>query len=159
MELGPGTPNLAARPALLALTPEIVCPGHRDRDMAMACLSGLWLLHDFLDESHAISQDLATAEGSYWHAIMHRREPDAWNSKYWWRRVGKHPVLSRLVAEAPALGYDYRNPEDFVDFCERVRGIETAEEDILKQVQYIEWALLFDKCYLEANKPMNTLDL
>lgn len=27
---------------------------------------------------------------------MHRREPDAWNSKYWWRRVGQHPAFPKI---------------------------------------------------------------
>ena len=77
-ELGPGSPNLAVKAALQAL------------DLSPACRAGLWLLHDFLDQSHTISQDLETKEGSFWHAIMHRREPDASNSKYWWRIVGAH---------------------------------------------------------------------
>ena len=44
--------------------------------MAACCLCGLWLLHDFLDESHSLSQEITTDTGSYWHGIMHRREPD-----------------------------------------------------------------------------------
>ena len=88
-----------------------------DRAMADACRAGMWLLFDFLDESHTISQELHTAEGSYWHAIMHRREQDASNSKYWFRKVGNHPVLRRLVEQVPALGYNYANPFEFVDFC------------------------------------------
>ena len=38
---------------------------------------------------------------------MHRREPDAWNSEYWWRKVGPHPVLDRLCEEAQAVGYEF----------------------------------------------------
>src|SRR5262249_9909336 len=41
-ELGPGSPNLAAKPALLAVS------------APRPCFAGLWLLHDFLDESHTI---------------------------------------------------------------------------------------------------------
>lgn len=129
-ELGPGSPNERVRATLAALTPEAVVPGHRDRDMAMACLSGLWLLHDFLDESHTISQDLHTTTGSYWHAIMHRREPDPSNSKYWFRKVGSYPVLAKLAEQAPALGYLYTNPFDFVDMCEKVRGLGNAQEEL-----------------------------
>src|SRR5437868_4066766 len=98
MPLGPRTPVTAMRPQLAAL------------DLPPACAAGLWLYFDFLDESHAISQELDTPEGSYWHAIMHRREPDAWNSKYWWRKVGPHPVLARLREEAPAVGYEFTTP-------------------------------------------------
>src|SRR5688500_4990238 len=81
-DLGPGSPNLGMQAQLHQVQRELPTG-----DFASACMAGLWLYHDFLDESHAISQDLHTVEGSYWHAIMHRREPDAWNSKYWFRRV------------------------------------------------------------------------
>jgi hypothetical protein len=150
--LGPGRPNTAVRARLEALSgdsafaPEQV----RDRDMAAACRAGLYLYHDFLDESHALSQDLHTAEGSYWHALMHRREPDASNSKYWFRRVGAHPVLGLLVEECPALGYRYTDPFAFVDFAERVRGTGTAEEELARRVQLLEWQLLFDWCFRAA---------
>jgi len=35
---------------------------------------------------------------------MHRREPDEDNSRYWWRRVGKHPLAGELGGEALRLG-------------------------------------------------------
>src|SRR4051812_48137815 len=146
-ELGPGTPNVAVREKLRAF--EFSHPV-RDPLAARACLAGLWLYHDFLDESHAISQELDTKEGSFWHAIMHRREPDAGNSKYWWRAVGSHPVLDRLVADAPGVGYAYTTPQSFVDFCERVRGTGSADEELAKRVQALEWRLLFDWCYGRA---------
>jgi hypothetical protein len=75
--LGPGRPNRAARPLLAALDDRMFEPHVvRDRDFAAACRAALWLHHNFLDESHTISQGIETAEGSYWHALMHRREPD-----------------------------------------------------------------------------------
>jgi hypothetical protein len=49
------------------------------------CMSGLWLLAGDLDRSHTISQGIGSAEGSFWHGIMHRREGDFSNSKYWFR--------------------------------------------------------------------------
>lgn len=147
-ELGPGKPVAAARDALVRFDPLRGLGGVVvDPDAAKACYAGLWLLFDFLDESHTISQDLHTSEGSFWHAIMHRREPDAFNSKYWWRRVGPHPVLACLRADAPAAGYDFRTPESFVDFCERVRGTGSADEQIARRVQLLEWQRLFDHCH------------
>jgi hypothetical protein len=138
-ELGPGSPNLAGKAALQSL------------DLSPACRAGLWLLHDFLDESHRISQDdESEPDRNFWHAIMHRREPDASNSKYWWRRVGNHPVLAQLRERAPALGYKYTSPEAFVDFCETVRGTGTADEELARRVQLLEWQLLFDWCYRQA---------
>src|SRR5438874_1903751 len=103
-ELGPGTPNQAIRDLFQALSVDRLFPQCRDRDAALGCLSGLWLVHDFLDESHTISQDLGGWIGSYWHGIMHRREPDAGNAKYWFRRVEVNPVYAALAADAAELG-------------------------------------------------------
>ncbi len=147
--LGPGTPNEAARPLLKALTVDKAFGSARgviDPDMAACCLAGLWLYHDFQDESHRLCQDIDTTSGSFWHGIVHRREPDAGNAKYWFRRVGAHPVLARLVEQAAALGYQYVDPFSFVDECERVRGTGTAVEATARQVQHLEWCLLFDHC-------------
>ena len=115
--------------------------------MMAACRAGLWLAFDFLDESHTISQGLETPEGSYWHAILHRREPDAWNSKYWWRRVGNHPVFAQLAEQAARLGWRAWDPAAFVDACEEERGSGSERERLLREVQRAEWELLFAWCY------------
>jgi hypothetical protein len=70
-----------------------------------------------------------------------------WNSKYWWRAVGKHPVLDQLRERAPEVGYAFTTPEAFVDFCERVRGSGSADEETAKRVQQLEWRLLFAWCF------------
>jgi hypothetical protein len=137
--LGPAEPREELRPAFAAIK------------LPAICQTGLWLRCDFLHESHEISQELHTSEGSFWHAIMHRREPDAFNSKYWWRLVGLHPVLNQLVAEAPAIGYKYTTPYDFVDYCEKVRGTGSDEEKLALRVQQLEWELLFDWCWNSAS--------
>jgi hypothetical protein len=114
--------------------------------MAACCIAGTWLLHDYLDESHTISQSIETPSGSYWHAIMHRREGDFSNSKYWYRRVGHHPVIERM---GEALGTNF-DPFAFVDRCEAaVRGNSKDRDDCL-DTQQTEWELLFDYCYRAA---------
>src|ERR1700733_10019050 len=70
---------------------------------ATAMLAGLWLWHDGLEESHAISQGLHSATGSFWHAIMHRREGDFSNSKYWYARCRTHPILAAMNGPAGDL--------------------------------------------------------
>ncbi len=139
--LGPGAPAAGLRAKIKAAA-SLLPP---------ACAAGLWLRFDFLDESHAISQeDEGNPDRDFWHGVMHRREPDASNAKYWFRRVGHHPVMDQLQEKAPAIGYNYTNPFDFVDFCERVRDTRTAEEELGTRVQLLEWQLLFDHCYQTA---------
>jgi hypothetical protein len=149
-DLGPGRPNQAAHEALMALRAEELFQPCRDLEAARACISGLWLYHDFLDESHTISQDLDGWMGSYWHGIMHRREPDASNAKYWFRRIGSPPVLARLASAAKEVGLAYTDPFDFVDLCERVRDTGSGEEELAKKVQVFEMQLLFDHCFRQA---------
>lgn len=154
--LGPGVPNEAVRGRLEGLTAaQLVAPaGVRRADFAQACLAGLWLYHDFLDESHTLSQSIHTPEGSYWHGIMHRREPDASNAAYWFRRVADHPIFPVLAEEARRLGYPGRvgrwDPFQFIDRCEQYRGSGSPEEETLRRVQRREWELLFDYCYRQA---------
>ncbi len=105
ISLGPGHPNESLRAKIKAacgMLPPL-------------CAAGLWLRFDVLDESHSISQqDEGDPDHDFWHAIMHRREPDAWNSKYWWRRVGSHPVHEAASGDrAPEVGYGFSTPEAF----------------------------------------------
>ena len=161
--LGPGTPGVDSRQALAALDVDTLL-GPRslaDRSMARSCLAGLWLLHDFLDESHRISQEIETPTGSYWHGIMHRREPDYENSKYWFRRVGEHPTFAalgeaahELAAESGEAGKplgasETWDPFHFVDLCRQAhRG--GPLESLCQRIQRVEWELLFDHSYRHA---------
>lgn len=154
--LDEGLPQSAELARLQSLTIDESFAHTRLTDVASArcCLSAIWLLNDFLDESHTISQGIATAEGSFWHAIMHRREGDFSNAKYWFRKVGPHPVYERLAAELPTAkefgqlnGWD---PYEFVDACQSALRSGGAEAELCLQLQQQEWELLFDHCYRSA---------
>jgi hypothetical protein len=165
-ELGPGQPDDAMRPRLAALTIESAFGGKRlvDLDAARCCLSALWLWHDFLDESHAISQEIDSIDGSYWHAIMHRREPDYGNAKYWFRRVPRHAVFDPLAKAAAALASNTTldgpaeylaaqtkwDASRFVDLCESIARGQSQCEQLASEVARLEWQMLFDHCYREA---------
>jgi hypothetical protein len=149
MPLDAGLPNLSVRQEFSNLTIEKAFKGHKivDTSMARCCLSGLWLLHDFLDESHTISQNIATPSGSYWHGIMHRREGDFSNAKYWFDRVGDHPVFASLTMADGSAWDAYQ----FVDDCQRaLRSRDEAQIAVLRELQRREWQTLFDYCYRAA---------
>jgi hypothetical protein len=157
--LTPTQPVVAARQSLAALDHQQLFGDApiADRTMADACLAGLWLWFDFLDESHTISQSIETTTGSFWHGIMHRREPDWGNAKYWFARVGKHPVYGELTAALSGIDQAAEHglngawsAAKFVDLCERAASEEGPLEAFCRQVQVVEWQLLFDFCYRQS---------
>ena len=127
-------------------TDRLFPPGEiRSRDFARCVHAGLLLYFSALDESHTISQGIHTTSGSYWHGIMHRQEGDWSNAKYWFRRVGRHPVLDQLAAES-ARGWD---AFDFIDRCKAAaRGSGGATG--LRERQMREWLLLMRYCHRRA---------
>ena len=163
-DLGPGRPVESKRETLAALTPENLFspapdpaapPPLRRRDDALACLSGLWLYYDFLDESHNLSQSISTVEGSYWHGILHRREPDYSNAAYWYRRVGRHPVYAKLGPAAERLAAELSldipvpapwDPYWFIDFCQECANRSDARTQLARLIKKQEWELLFVHC-------------
>ena len=96
-----GEGNEEAKKLLSSASPQQMLSGlTRSEEDARAMLAGLWLWHDWLDESHQISQSLHASTGSFWHAIMHRREGDFSNSKYWYAHCDGHPVLQQMAHQA-----------------------------------------------------------
>src|SRR5471030_1742206 len=57
---------------------------------------GLFYAIDALDAAHAFFQDAQGDLGSYWHGMMHRREGDFDNARYWFRRAGRLPIFDRM---------------------------------------------------------------
>ena len=113
----------------------------RSRENAEALLAGLWLWHDFLDESHTLSQGISSAPGSFWHAIMHRREGDFSNAKYLYARCRRHPALDELAQR------ERFDPDTFVDLVARVHDKPNdASHAECVRLQRIEWETLFQHC-------------
>ena len=140
-------------PAELISTPaEQLFPDARDAESALA---GFLLMSGHWDLSHQVSQDIPSREGSYWHAIAHRIEPDSWNSGYWFKRVGQHPIFSALHAQAATLlssaSPDWRlkevwDPHLFIAWCDEARLSVCEKRTVARQIQRAECNLLFSWC-------------
>jgi hypothetical protein len=105
-----------------------------------ALRAGLYLYFGCWKEAHEAAQEIPTREGSYWHAIVHRQEPDAGNAGYWFGQVGSHPIYAEL---GTAAGGQW-NPRAFIQQCERANLPEDVRR--AEQLQLLEWQLLFDFC-------------
>ncbi len=75
-----GTPPVALPPVLLALW-------HDAR--------GDW------EAAHEVAQDVPDPDGAWVHAYLHRKEGDAGNAAYWYRRASK-PVCRRVARRGVA---------------------------------------------------------
>ncbi len=125
-----------------------------------SALAGLYLYFSCWEEAHNIAQNISTPEGSYWHAIVHRQEPDAGNAGYWFGQVGAHPTFPALREEAARIGVDFGprwNPVAFIEMCERARQEPGSDaERRALETQRAEWQLLFDYCAPKNATPTPT---
>jgi hypothetical protein len=80
--LGAAAPPLRLEPLLLALWQD----GRGDWDAA-----------------HQVAQDVDTPDGAWVHAYLHRKEGDAANAAYWYRRAGRPVAAGALRAEWRAI--------------------------------------------------------
>jgi hypothetical protein len=147
-----------AEPAWVAVFP---AAAHRAR-LTMA--AGLLQVHDFWESSHQAAQradDLGEREHSaYWHGIAHRREPDAGNAAYWFRRVGSHPVFKPLADAARPILDEHGdsalsgrlisggawNAMAMIDLCTDARP-GTPQETLARRLQRVEMWLLLEATY------------
>lgn len=155
---------------LLAVSPEHLFDEPITRpDLAACTVAGLLLFADCLEESHHISQSIASSTGSYWHGIMHRREPDYSNSRYWFNRVGRHEAFDAVLGEAlKALdqiedaeaeklkaqigAWGEWNPAGFIGLCESAFTKDTGLRPALEAVQKAEMTALLTWCHENATQ-------
>lgn len=136
------------------VAPDYLFPAARAPIEATAGLL-LWL-GDW-GQAHEIA-DIESQDAYYWHAIIHRIEPDIGNAAYWFRKVGRHPIFPELLQEAnnildankTACTWSMHREWDpflFNRWCEEARRHpESAQDKVARAIQQAEWALLFPWC-------------
>jgi hypothetical protein len=152
-------PGVRSLDELNAEIDRIIAAGKFDPDYAALGRATVLMWHDHFDASHKLAQDVENADGSLLHGILHRREPDYSNARYWFRRVGNtHPsfdcvvgkikiALMGLKADLLAkqiIPNDKWQPLRFIDLVEDAAGRgDTAYDQLLRQIQAAEI-----QCYL-----------
>jgi hypothetical protein len=156
-------------------------PHSQSKPDVIALRAALLLPFDDLDAAHRESQSIEGLgrhlAGDCWHAIMHRREPDYGNSRYWWRAVGRQPFFERIAEFAAMLPPDSPSlsssesvvsssssaslreeqlsgtwdPNRFVEAvaaAERSRDVE--QQAVLKRIQFAEFCALWRSTWEDA---------
>ena len=127
--------------------------GTEQRDLIR---SALLLWHDHLEASHEILQCLNSKDGCFLHALMHRREPDFPNAKYWLNQTGQHKAYSEIAKRSkilleeeslPNLFTHEWNPYAMVDNVEHAKPNKQTYKT-LQKIQQIEMEVFIEKIAL-----------
>ncbi len=124
----------------------------------LALAAGLLQAFDAWDPSHEAAQEAddrgERLTSQFWHGIAHRREPDAWNAGYWFRRVGRHQDFPSIASAARPLLEEHADagltdrlvgrgwdPESFIQLTTR----ESADSNagiLGRRIQRLEFSIL-----------------
>ena len=111
--------------------------------------AGLFYYHNAIADSH---REAARDEGdlaAYWHGMVHRREGDFDNARYWMRRAGEQPVFQEMQGRvhdgAPNMARQSNwDPFLFINLCEQYKYGEHEYKKEIGALQRVEFAVMFD---------------
>lgn len=114
----------------------------------------MFLWHDHWERAHEIAQsDEGEPDHDLLHGMIHRREGDFSNAKYWFRSAGPHAAFPMITARVASVARNHAvaskvikegvwNPSGFVDV---VRDVSRGHEEMCRAIQaaemigYFEW--------------------
>ena len=116
---------------------------------------GLFYAVDDLDSAHRIFQDEPGDLGSYWHGMLHHREGDFDNARYWFRRAGRLPCFSKMHDAAREYSPTMAKQTTwdaylFTGACEQVKF---GAEELLAEcvaLQRVEFEVLLNYCWRQS---------
>jgi len=116
---------------------------------------GLLYALDDLAGCHEFFQSTADDLVGYWHGMMHRREADFDNARYWFRRAGTLPFFDTLHSRAAEVSPEMAkqmswDPYLFTKACEQHRFGADSEEGSLARLQKAEFDVVFDYSWRQA---------
>jgi hypothetical protein len=119
-------------------------------DAPLALLrGGLFYFHNALEDSHKAVAEDKTDTGAYWHGMVHRREGDFDNARYWMRRAGVHPSFQEALHRA-SDGSSHMakqgnwDPYLFIHLCEQFKYGAAEYKNEIVHLQRVEFAVFFD---------------
>ena len=140
----PGIADAATIRRLLAVTVRGLAEERHDAALSLALL---W--HDQFADAHQLCQaHEGHADCDYVHALLHRREGDFANAKYWFREVGAHPLDHQLAQAAQVLGRadlldrGRWRPAAMVDACAQALRSDQAARTLVMELQATEFRAL-----------------
>jgi hypothetical protein len=110
---------------------------------------------DALDAAHRIFQDDSSDLGSYWHGVMHRREGDFDNARYWFRRAGRLPISDKMHAAAAQVSPNMAKQTSWdayllTGMCEQAKFGDTDAIPECVKLQRVEFDLLLAYCWRKS---------
>ena len=126
-----------------------------DAEMFAQVRGGLFYALDALPEAHAIFQEATDDPGAYWHGMLHRREGDFDNARYWFRRAGVLPFFAEAHRGACAHSelmacQSNWDPYLFTGQCEQTRFGADELADEMQALQRVEFHAILDYCWRQS---------
>ncbi|MEO6787470.1 MAG: hypothetical protein ABI318_15165 [Chthoniobacteraceae bacterium] len=126
-----------------------------DRKIFALVRGALLYAADALDDAHRIFQDEPGDLGSYWHGMMHRREGDFDNARYWFRRAGRLPIFDRMHGAAAEMSANMAKQASWDAYlltmlCEQAKFGDNDTVPECVRLQRVEFEQLLACCWRQS---------